>query len=116
MNTKFSQLIMLSSIAMIQIIDIVIHAATYQLEAIRVISNALILIWLIMLIFKQVPVEKLHNFIVIGIYMALNIIFLALGGLINEANGNLRIPLFVLVGTTIIISTIYTIKNEAKKD
>ncbi|MDA0243334.1 MAG: hypothetical protein OT477_07955 [Chloroflexi bacterium] len=95
-----------AGIAAIQLVDIIIHAATNQLEIIRVFSNLIILAWLTVLMLnwlkrKWWPISILS----IGLYMVLNFIFLAREGLTNpEQGGSLRIMLFLLVFFTVTLS------------
>ena len=95
-------------IAVIQLLDIIIHAATIQLEIIRVTSNIIILLWLAFVAsgranirFRGIAVRS------IGLYLILNIIFLEENGLTNvEQGGEFRVALFVLMFLTLILSTV----------
>jgi len=105
--TKSTTLLAIS-IAFLQIFDIIIHAATNQIEILRVTSNILILLWLVM-----VGLRKLNtNFLAVSIgsialYLMMNIIFLAQSGLTNpEQGGELRVTLLVLVFLTIVLSSL----------
>lgn len=93
-------------IALIQLGDIVIHAATDQLEIIRVTSNLVILLWLAVVILNWYKTKFLQISVgSIGLYVILNFIFLAQEGLTNpEQGGNLRIVLFLLVFLTVTLS------------
>jgi hypothetical protein len=93
-------------IALIQLSDIFIHAATNQLEIIRVISNLVILLWLAVIMLNWYKTKFLQISIgSIGLYLILNLIFLAQEGLTNPAQGgNLRITLFLLVFLTATLS------------
>ncbi len=51
-----------AGIAAIQLVDIVIHAATNQLEIIRVFSNLIILAWLTVLMLNWFKKEVVANF------------------------------------------------------
>lgn len=91
-----------SSITAVQVVDIVLHAATHQLEPIRVASNGLILLWLALLARGSMRTKfRLTALGAIGLYLALNLIFLAQAGLTNAAQGGgLRVTLFLLVFLT----------------
>ena len=98
------------TVAIIQVFDIIIHAATDQLEILRVTSNVIILLWLAIvtmgkfnLKFLQIAASS------IGAYLVLNVIFLAMEGVTNiEQGGGLRTTLFLLVFLTITLSTLLT--------
>ena len=97
-------------IAVIQLTDIIIHAASNQLEIIRVSSNLIILLWLMVFMlnwyktkFPQISISS------IGLYVILNFIFLAREGLTNpEQGGSLRITLFLLMFLTVTLSALMT--------
>jgi len=94
-------------IAVIQIVDIVIHAATNQLEILRVSSNVIILLWLAGAASGKFNTMSLMAAITpIGLYLTLNIIFLASEGLTNaEQGGGFRTTLFLLVLLTTTLSS-----------
>ncbi|WP_129633847.1 hypothetical protein [Candidatus Oscillochloris fontis] len=93
-------------IALIQLVDIFIHAATDQLEIIRVISNLVILLWLAVIMLNWYKIKFLQISISsIGLYVILNFIFLAKEGLTNpEQGGNLRTMLLLLAFLTVTLS------------
>ena len=94
-------------IALIQLFDIIIHAATNQIEPLRVSSNIIILLWLAVVAsdrfnakFMQVAVGS------IGSYLVLNLIFLILEGVTNpNQGGELRVMLFLLLFLTVGLSS-----------
>jgi len=90
------------AIALVQIFDIVIHAATDQLEPLRVASNMIILIWLAVSLSGQFNTKSmLAAGGALGGYVILNGLFLALEGVTNPGqDGELRVMLFVLIGLT----------------
>ncbi len=92
-------------IILIQLFDIFIHAVTDQLEPLRVIANLIILAWVFLLLLGKLS-EKIKSLTLgsIGAYLGLNIIFLALEGLINPNTGTLRGTLFLLVILTTALS------------
>ncbi|MDP1545395.1 MAG: hypothetical protein Q8L87_05180 [Anaerolineales bacterium] len=94
-------------IAIIQLFDILIHAATDQLEFLRVTSNLVILLWLAAVFSGKFDAKALPTAVgSIGLYLILNMIFLAREGMNNSAQGGEpRVTLFVLVLLTVILST-----------
>ena len=106
-----------TGIALIQLFDILIHAVTNQLEVLRVSSNIVILIWLAVVISGKVTTKFLPASVsAIGLYLLLNIIFLAREGLTNtQQGGEPRIMLFLLMLLTLSLSTFlaYTGKRES---
>ena len=95
-------------IAVIQLTDIIIHAATNQLEIIRVSSNLIILLWLMVFMLNWYKTKFLQISISsIGLYVILNFIFLAREGTTNpEQGGSLRIMLFLLMFLTVTLSAL----------
>ena len=95
-----------AGIAAIQLVDIVIHAATNQLEIMRVFSNLIILAWLTVFMLNWFKNKWLQiSILSIGLYIVLNFIFLAREGLTNpEQGGSLRTMLFLLVIFTVTLS------------
>ena len=93
-----------SLIALVQIFDIIIHVAVNQVEPLRVSSNLVILLWVIALVVGQLKRSNWYiSIAAIGIYLVLNLSFIGLKGITNPANGGaLRLPLFILVGLTVI--------------
>lgn len=98
------------AIAVIQILDIIIHAATDQLEVIRVVANMILLLWLAVAASGRVGAIFLSIAIgSIGLYLLLNLVFLAREGLTNVGQGGgLRVTLFALVFLTVTLSTALT--------
>jgi hypothetical protein len=104
-------------IAIIQLLDIIIHAATNQLEIIRVTSNIVILLWLAFVAsgkanirFRGIAIRS------ISLYLILNIIFLESEGLTNaEQGGGVRVVLFLLMFLTLVLSAALTyIHNRSR--
>lgn len=106
------------AILVIQVIDIAIHAATQQIETLRVASNLLILAWVAVVMLGKIR-EKFTVVAssTIGTYLALNVIFLLREGLTNpNQGGELRVMLFVLVGVTVVLSSVLTLFGREKRD
>jgi succinate-acetate transporter protein len=92
-------------VALIQVFDILIHAATDQLEPIRVTSNIIILVWLALLASGRLNTRVVIAALgFIGVYCTLNGVFLAVNGVTNpKQGGELRVMLFILVFLTVIL-------------
>jgi len=92
-----------------QLLDIVIHAATDQLEPIRVSSNIIIFLWLVIVVSGKLKEKSLLLAVAsIVVYFILNIIFLSIEGVTNaEQGGGLRVALFVLVFVTLTLSSLF---------
>ena len=104
------------AVAIIQVFDIIIHAATDQLEILRVTSNVIILLWLAIVTMGKFNLKFLQIAATsIGAYLVLNVIFLAMEGVINiEQGGGLRTTLFLLVFLTITLSTLLTYLQDRR--
>jgi len=91
-------------IAVIQLFDIGIHAATNQLEILRVSSNIIVLLWVVIVVsgkFESKFLPIAASFI--GAYLVLNLIFIALFG-VTATTGGPRVALFVMVFLTTTLS------------
>lgn len=91
----------------VQLFDIAIHAATAQLEPLRVASNLIILAWVFLIISGRLS-EKIRSVTIgsVGAYLGLNIIFLILEGVTNPNTGAVRGMLFLLVILTTTLSIV----------
>ena len=94
-------------LVLVQMFDVVIHAATNQLEPIRVAANIIILLWLVAINWGRFKANFLPiSFSSIGAYLVLNLIFLVREGLTNSAQGNEpRLMLFLLLALTVTLSS-----------
>lgn len=100
-------------IALLQIFDVIIHAVTDQLEFLRITSNIVILIWLTILFVGKVKIKPFASFGILGLYLFLNLLFLAQAGFTNPAQGGEpRLMLFALVILTVILSMFLNIKHQ----
>lgn len=94
-------------IILLQVFDIAIHAATHQLEPLRVVSNLVILAWIaLMMTGKLGEILKSVALGAMGAYLGLTVIFVALEGVTNPKTGALRGMLFLLVLLTTALSTL----------
>jgi hypothetical protein len=106
MKTTAAQHFIRIGIALLQLLDIAVHAATDQLEVMRVASNLLILLWLAVGYFGRSSTNFFWTASAsIVVYLFLNLLFLAQAGLANpEQSGGLRIALFLFVSLTAVFS------------
>lgn len=105
-------------IAIVQLLDIILHAATDQLEPVRVTSNLVILVWLGILAVGNINIRFLPAALAaIGTYLVLNMIFLAREGIYNlEQGGGLRVTLILLMFLTITLSALLIyLRNKVTK-
>ena len=91
----------------LQIIDVTVHVLSDQLEPLRILANALVIIW-----FIQIYKYKSKNlgYLVTTIYLGLNTLFLVLNGLSN--NGEPRIFFWISISLTVLISILITNKKD----
>lgn len=101
-------------IAITQLFDIMIHAATDQLEPLRVSSNLILLIWLALMVSGRLQANSLRVAVIaILVYLILNVVFLALEGVTNaNQGGELRVMLFLLIFITVTLSSFLTYLYE----
>lgn len=111
-NRNVSVIVLTVVIALVQVFDIVIHVATDQIEPIRILSNVFIAVWLGIVVsgrLNHLAWRVAGGFV--GVYLLLNLVFLATEGLTNPDNGDqFRTMLFVLVGLTLAFSAWLTNK------
>lgn len=99
-------------IAILQVLDIAVHAATDQLEMLRVTSNVIILLWLAAVMFGKFN-SKVPALSAVGAYLLLNIVFLIREGVTNpEQGGGLRVTLFLFVILTTVLSTVLLTRKD----
>jgi len=103
-------------IVFIQLLDIILHAATNQLEPLRVASNLVILLWLAVIASGRLKLRsRLLSVAAVSGYLLLNLIFLALEGVTNpQQGGALRLSLFGLVSATVLLSGLFMYWRETK--
>ena len=95
------------AIALVQLFDLAIHAATDQLEPLRVASNLVILLWLAVVTSGKISASMRQTGIVsLGGYLLLNALFLAQAGFTNPAQGGaVRWMLILLVALTLALTS-----------
>lgn len=98
--------ILITVIALVQVLDILVHVTTDMIEPIRMASNVFIFAWL-----GTVLSGRLNHLAwriavgFVGVYVVLNAVFLAEEGFTNpDNNDEFRTVLFVLVGLTLALS------------
>ena len=102
------------AIAAVQGLDILLHAATNQLEPLRVTSNLIVLAWLAVVATNKFDARSPRIAAVfMGAYLALNLIFLAVEGVLNE--GEPRTVMFLLVVLTVALSGLLVYLMEKQK-
>ncbi len=96
------------AIALLQLFDIAIHAATDQLEFLRVSSNVIILLWLAVSALEWRNAKGVLAAIsAVGAYFILNLVFLTREGFTNpEQGGGVRVMLLLLVFLTVALSSV----------
>ncbi len=97
------------AIILVQLFDAVIHIATDQLEPIRITANVIIIVWIIAALTGWIK-ERFRNasLAAIGVYVLLNLVFLAQNGLTNPEQGNApRTVFFLLVILTVALSSLF---------
>ncbi len=103
---KFTGII---AIALLQLLDIALHAATNQLEPLRVSSNLVILLWLaVTAVGRSGDKFQWLAWASTGTYLLLNLVFLATEGITNpEQGGALRVALLLFVAITVILAGLF---------
>lgn len=91
----------------VQLFDFAIHAATNQLEPLRVTANLIVLVLLGLAIAGQVALTWQIGGAAMTGYLLLNILFLILNGMLN--NGAPRTLLFLLVALTVGLTGLLTV-------
>ena len=108
------------AIALVQLFDIAIHAATDQLEPLRVTSNVVLLLWLALAASGKISAYlRQAGVACLGVYLLLNAFFLAQADVINPAqSGAVRWMLFLLLALTLAFAAwlIYRLDAPSKKE
>jgi len=99
------------ALILLQLVDLVVHAGTGQLKRTRIAASLIMVFWVL-----RAPNNATANYtglVSLGIYLALNIFFLWQNGFTNpEAGGALRLPLFVFVLLTSVLTTAILLRNS----
>lgn len=96
----------------IQLLDILLHSLTNQFEMIRVISNCIVIGWVLILsVSINKAVLKLFTTVSFSIYIILNGLFVFENGIVNPITQTVRLPLLVFVLMTVLLMIILIIKE-----
>jgi hypothetical protein len=88
-------------LGLLQVFDVVVHAATDQIEPLRVVANVLIAGWAGVAVVRRAPAGRLAVPAALGAYLLLNAVFVALEGVTNpDQGGAVRWMLFALIAAT----------------
>jgi hypothetical protein len=88
-------------LGLLQVFDVVVHAATDQIEPLRVVANVLIAGWAVVAAVRRGPAGRLAVPAALGAYLLLNAGFVALEGVTNPDQGDaVRWMLFALIAAT----------------
>lgn len=99
-------------LALVQLFDILIHAATDQIEPLRVTSNMVILLWIGLEAAGRFRGRVLPS-AAIGVYILLNGVFLATEGFTNaQQGGSVRWMLFALVIATLSLAAAFVARRS----
>lgn len=86
----------------IQILDVLVHVASDQIEPIRITSNLLIIVGAVGA-YLSGRLSVLLSVLAGISYFVLNAVFVAAAGLVNPETGTIRLPLFVFVGASLLV-------------
>ena len=90
-------LIPLVLLIVLQILDVVVHVATQQIEPIRITSNAVLSAGALAAVLLAVSASRFAIPLAVTAYLVLNLLFLAQHGTVNPTTEALRLPMFVFV-------------------
>ncbi len=79
------------SILVIQIVDILIHVLSNQIEPLRIIANLIIIIWVLAI------KENKYDWPIVSIFLALNAVFLVQNGVLNEGEPRIFFSISILL-------------------
>lgn len=100
MDIQKRTLWMLGAVIAVQLVDIGIHIAADEVEPMRVLSNAVLIIGVSLGVFAS----QNGRMVILGsalIYVVLTLVFVALFGLVNPVSGVSRVPLFAFVALSL---------------
>lgn len=101
------------AVGLVQLFDILIHAATDQIEPLRVTSNVIIFLWLGLEAARQVR-GRVIPAAAVAAYILLNGAFLATEGFTNpQQGGAVRWMLFVLVAVTLALAAAFIARRPS---
>ena len=111
-NKKMSISKLKLSILVIQLFDILIHIAVDRIEPLRIASNVVILLWVILLIKSDVEVKRRISYVAISIYGVLNVWFIISDRVFTYFTGQELGVMFALIVSTLTLSLITLCKEK----
>jgi hypothetical protein len=88
-------------LGLLQVFDVVVHAATDQIEPLRVAANVVIAGWAVVAAVRRARAGRLAVPAALGAYLLLNAVFVALECVANpDQGGAVRWMLFALIAAT----------------
>ncbi|MEN0001080.1 MAG: hypothetical protein AAF940_09365 [Pseudomonadota bacterium] len=96
----------------LQLVDVIVHIATGQVEPIRITSNVIISAGAIAALFSPFRATQL----VLGtslLYLVLNLAFLLQQGVVDPATGGLRISLYIFIIGSLALAAWYRQRLKA---
>lgn len=111
-NKKISINKLKLSILGIQLFDILIHMAVDRIEPLRIVSNVVIFIWVILLLMSNVEVKRWVSYLAISIYGALNVWFIISNRVFTYFTDQELGVMFTLIISTLILSLITQSKEK----
>lgn len=100
MDLQNKTLAMLGAVIALQVVDAGLHIAINEVEMLRILSNAVLVIGVSLGVFLPRPSRAALWAGAVG-YLALNLVFVALFGLENPVTGVNRAPLFAFMALSL---------------
>lgn len=97
----------------LQVVDVVLHLTTGQVEPLRLLSNALIAFDAYHAVFAD-WYTRMFTYLSGLAYLVLNMVFLFQNGVINPDTGELRLPLFGFVVVSLCL--LFLIRPRSQSD
>lgn len=105
-NKKVSISKLKLSILGIQLFDILIHIAVDRVEPLRIVSNVVILVWVILLLMSNVKVNRMVSYVAISSYGLLNSCFIISNRVLTYFTGQELGVMFALIISTLMLSLV----------
>lgn len=96
----------------IQLFDILIHVAVNRIEPLRIVSNIVIILWVILLIRFSVESKRWISYVVISLYGILNLWFIISDRVFTYFTGQELGVMFALIVSTLMLSLIMIGKEK----
>lgn len=88
----------------LQILDVIVHVATQQIEPLRIASNIVMIIAALAGVRLAGSTSRAVLFLAAGLYSVLNLAFVFQHGLANPSTGALRVPFIAFVVASLVIA------------